>query len=297
MNFVAKVAGALRDIRNHPVNRNRKNRAVWQYGFIQIAARLVPGEICVEFPNRTRLLIPPHMKGAAHYITPRLCEFEEMAFVMHYLRPEDLFVDAGANLGAFTILAGGVAGSRVLAFEPNPDTFGTLTRNIHLNALGERIKPVNAAVGRAAGQIRMSNGLGTENHVATDGEQSGVITVKQTTLDDELGAGAADFLKVDVEGFESEVFAGASQTLQNPRLQAMIVECNESGGRYGFDEEALHRQIRGLGFQPCRYEPFTRRITSADRQAGGNIIYLRNLEAAAARVKKAAPFQLDDLRV
>src|SRR5208282_5909309 len=148
-------------------------------------------EICVGFPNRTRLLVPPHMKGAAHYITPRLCEFEEMAFVMHYLRPEDLFADVGANIGAFTILAAGVAGSRVLAFEPNPDTFAALTRNIHLNALDERIKPVNAAVGRATGHIQMSAGLGTENHVATDLEQSSAITVKVTTLDDELGGGGA----------------------------------------------------------------------------------------------------------
>ncbi len=297
MNFITKVAGALRSIRNHPVNRNRKNRAVLQYGFIQVAARLVPGEICVEFPNRTRLLVPPRMKGAAHYITPRLCEFEEMAFVMHYLRPENLFADVGSNVGAFTILAAGVAGSRALAFEPNPDTFATLTRNIHLNALDERVKPVNAAVGRAAGHVQMSAGLGTENHVATDREQSGAITAKVTTLDDELGGGAADFLKVDVEGFESEVFAGATQTLQNPRLQVMIVERNESGGRYGFDEGALHQHIHGLGFQPCRYEPFTRRIIPSDRQAGGNIIYLRNLETAAARLKSAPPFQLDDLRV
>jgi FkbM family methyltransferase len=297
MNVITKIAGAMRDIRNHPINRNRKNRAVIQYGFIQVAARFVPGEICVEFPNNTRLLIPPHMKGAAHYITPRLCEFEDMAFVMHYLRPEDLFIDVGSNLGAFTLLAAGVAGSRVVAFEPNPDTFATLVRNIRLNTLGERIKPVNAAVGRAAGHVQMSAGLGTENHVATIREHSGAITVKVTTLDDELAGGAADFLKVDVEGFESEVFAGAPQTLRNPRLQALIVERNDSGNRYGFDEQALHQQLRTLGFQPCRYEPFARRIIPSDQQAGGNIIYLRNLETAAARVKNAAPFQLDDLRV
>ena len=77
------------------------------------------------------------MKGAAHYITPRLCEFEEMAFVMHFLRPGELFVDVGANVGAFTVLAAGVAGAAVRAFEPNPGTFEMLERNVRLNGLQE----------------------------------------------------------------------------------------------------------------------------------------------------------------
>jgi tRNA G37 N-methylase Trm5 len=60
------------------------------------------------------------MKGAVHYIAPRLGEFEEMAFVMHFLRSGELFVDVRANVGAFTVLAAGVAGAEVRAFEPNP---------------------------------------------------------------------------------------------------------------------------------------------------------------------------------
>ena len=121
MNPVTKILGALRAIARHPVNHRRKLMAVLEYGFIQAAARLVPGDICVEFPNHTRLLVSPRMKGAAHYIAPRLCEFEEMAFVMHFLRPGELFVDVGANVGVFTVLAAGVAGAEVRAFETNPD--------------------------------------------------------------------------------------------------------------------------------------------------------------------------------
>src|SRR5258707_11170919 len=110
MNPITKITSALRFVANHPVNRGRKFRAVTEYGFIQVAARLIPGEVCVEFPNNTRLLISPRMKGAAHFILPRLCEFEEMAFTMHFLRPDELFADVGANVGAFTIMAAGVAG-------------------------------------------------------------------------------------------------------------------------------------------------------------------------------------------
>jgi hypothetical protein len=51
------------------------------------------------------------MKGAAHFIYPGVCEFEEMAFVLHYARPTDLFVDVGANIGAYTVLAAGASGA------------------------------------------------------------------------------------------------------------------------------------------------------------------------------------------
>ena len=111
MNPLVKILATLRFVANHPLNRGRKFRAVAEYGFIQVAARLVPGEVCVEFPNRTRLLVSPRMKGAAHFIAPRLNEFNDMAFVMHFLQAGELFADVGANVGAFTVLAAGVAGA------------------------------------------------------------------------------------------------------------------------------------------------------------------------------------------
>jgi FkbM family methyltransferase len=297
MNPITKIYTALREYRNHPVNHRRKNRAVLEYGFIQLAARIAPGEICVAFPNRTRLLVPPNMKGAAHYIAPRLCEFEQMAFAMHFLRSEDTFADVGANIGSFTVLAAGVAGSRVIAFEPNPETFASLGRNVRLNAFEQRVKLVNAAVGRSAGSIQMSTGLGTENHVASATESAGSIQVKVITLDSELADDPITLLKIDVEGFETEAFAGALKTLQNQKLQAMIVERNDSGNRYGFDEKALHQQIRDQAFKPFRYDAFKRTLAPVDDQTTGTIIYIRNFEAASARLKSAVPFQLDDLQV
>jgi FkbM family methyltransferase len=297
MNPISKIYTALREYRNHPVNYKRKNRAVFEYGFIQLAARFAPGEICVEFPNRTRLLIPPLMKGAAHYIAPRICEFEQMSFTMHFLRPEDKFADVGANIGSFTVLAAGVVGARVCAFEPNPETFASLARNVRLNGFDERVKLVNAAVGRTLGSIQMSAGLGTENHVASSSESNGSIPVKATTLDIELEDDPADFLKIDVEGFETEVFAGGANTLKNQKLQAMIVERNDSGNRYGFDEKALHQEIRNHGFKPFHYDAFKRALKPISDQYTGTIIYVRDFEAASARLKNAPPFHLDDLHV
>lgn len=294
MNPITKVVGALRNAASHPVNHRRKLRAVLEYGFIQIAARLLPGEVCVEYPNNTRLLVSPHMKGAAHYITPRLFEFEDMSFVMHMLRPDELFVDVGANVGVFSILAAGVAKARVIAFEASPDTYKMFVRNVWLNGFNDRIKAINAAAGRQVGTIRFTTGLGTENRVDDSAPAGSSETVPMTTLDHELADSSPIVLKVDVEGFEADVFAGAVKTLNHPELKAIIVERGNLGARYGFDEAKLHQDIRQCGFTACSYKPFERKLHQAADDAG-NIIYVRNMAAANERLGAAKPFTLGDL--
>jgi FkbM family methyltransferase len=296
MNPVTKIVGALNNIRNHPINRNRKNKAVLGYGFIQVAALIVPGEICVEFPNRTKLLVPPHMKGAAHYVTPGLCEFEEMSFVMHFLRPDDVFADVGANIGAFTVLAAGVAGSRVIAIEASPDTFESLSSNVRLNGLQDRVRCTLVAAGPKEGEIQFTAGRGTENCVNLKNNGSNTVKVKMTTLDALLADTPPNVLKVDVEGFETEVFAGAANTLKSPQLQAILVEKNGLGARYGFDENILHNKIREHGFVPHNYEPFARQLVPW-KEDTENIIYVRDVAAANDRLRTAAPFKLRDLSV
>ena len=287
----------LRFVADHPLNRNRKFRAIAEYGFIQVAARLVPGEVCVEFPNRTRLLVSPRMKGAAHFIAPRLNEFNDMAFVMHFLRAGEMFADVGANVGAFTVLAAGVAGARAVAFEPSPETFAMLSRNVGLNGLQERVRPVNAVVGRQPGTVQFSIGLGTENHVAEASEKANSQPTQMTTLDSELKDHPAVVLKVDVEGFETEVFAGAEQTLKNPALQAIIIERSGAGNRYGYDEEKLHVHIRSQGFSPYYYQPFERQMRPIPENFNSNLVYLRDLQAANERLRTAPAFELGSWKI
>ena len=292
MNPISKLFVTLRGVANHPLQRDHKLRAVVGFCVAQVAARLSPGDICVEFPNQTHVLLSPRMKGAAHFIAPRLCEFEEMAFVMHYLRADDLFVDVGANVGVYTVLAAGVVGARAMAFEPSPDTFEMLSRNIRLNDLADRVKAFNMAVGRVAGTMQLTVGLGTENFINPRSSEGNSVSVKVTTLDARFADTAPNFLKIDVEGFEAEVFAGAKSTLKNKKLRALIVErCNNSN-RYGFDETVLHREIRQEGFVPCIYEPFTRSLRQADDEMNGNIIYVRNIPDANAVLRSAPAFKM-----
>ncbi len=130
MTFLRKLFGTLRWVGNHPLHRHQKFKAMANFAVAQVASRLLPGDVCVHFPNETWLAVPPRMKGAAHFIMPALNEFDSMSFVLHFLRPQDLFVDAGTYVGAYTVLASGAVGARSVSFEPSPGTFACLLRNV-----------------------------------------------------------------------------------------------------------------------------------------------------------------------
>ncbi len=270
MDIFTKVFVTLRGVVNHPLHRKSKTKAVWNFFVSQIAARFVGGDVCVSFPNKTKLLISPKMRGAAHFIDPGLCEFEDMSFVMHFLRRDDLFVDVGANIGAYTVLAAGVAGAKAISFEPGPEAFGYLEQNVKLNDLQQTVTCLNLALGWEEGVMKFTEGLGTENYVC---------------------------LKIDVEGFETKVLAGAQKTLRKPSLRAMIIERGGNAARYGFDETALHEQIRSMSFTPCTYSPRDRLLSSISNDSIGNIIYVKDLESARKRLKEASPYEFGDFRI
>ena len=181
MHLLKKVYYTLQSVANHPLKKHAKWRAIREFCMAQVAVRLVPGDVCVAFPNQTKLLISPRMKGAAHFISPGLCEFDEMCFVAHFLRPGDLFADVGANVGAYTVLASGVAGARAVSFEPSPGTFQYLAQNVKLNDLTEKVTALNAALGRQEGKLRLTENLGTENYVCPVGADSDGVEVNVTS--------------------------------------------------------------------------------------------------------------------
>ena len=104
----------------------------------------MPGPVAVNFVNETKLLVAPGMTGATGNIYTGLHEFQDMAFALHVLRPNDLFVDIGANVGSYTVLAASV-GAKSISVEPIKIAFDHLMRNIHLNGISDRVDARNMA--------------------------------------------------------------------------------------------------------------------------------------------------------
>jgi hypothetical protein len=93
-----------RFIRRHPLTRNAPVAAIVRFAGWQVASRMRT-EIVVDWIGGAKLAVRRGMTGATGNIYCGLHEFAEMGFLLHLLRPGDVFVDVGANVGSYTVLA------------------------------------------------------------------------------------------------------------------------------------------------------------------------------------------------
>lgn len=285
----------LKFILGHPLNRRNRLAAIGRYIRWQAGSRILDAAIAVPFGERSKLLVRRGMTGATQNIYCGLQEFADMAFVMHLLRPSDHFIDVGANIGSYTILAA-EAGADVSAFEPAPAAFAALQDNVRVNGRAEQVVLFNAGVGAAPGSVQMTVNLDTTNHVVADGEQADAITAPVVTLDDVIDRGPTA-IKIDVEGFERWVIEGARKTLSHPNLLGVVMEVNGSGDRYGVSDEYVLGQMLELGFLPYAYAPLDRGLTPLAEASGrGNTLFVRDLAAAEVRLRTAEVRTINGVR-
>ena len=280
----------LKYVWNHPLNVHGKLAALGRVLRWQLAARLMPGLIALPYVQGTSLFATRGMTGATGNWYCGLHEVHEMAFVLHLLRPGEHFVDVGANVGSYTVLAGG-GGARVTAVEPIPATFAHLQRNVALNGLGDRVRCCQTGLSDQPGSLRFSSGLDTVNHVLAAGEDLPGVDVPVTRVDDLVGQDAPVLMKIDVEGHELAVLQGGPATLGDRRLLAVIMETNGSGVRYGVSDDQLIAVMRGHGFAPFGYDPFARRLVEVTA-GSGNTVFVRDQLAVETRVRTAPTFRL-----
>lgn len=295
-----RIRKTLSFLLNHPLSRGRKLQTLRRFIAWQIGARLVPGPVVCPFANGTWLLARPGMAGATGNVYVGLHEFAEMAFVLHLLRPGDLLVDVGANIGSYSVLAAGGAGAHCIAFEPGSAAFAWLERNIRVNNITALTQCHLQAVGAGLGQVALSIHGDTVNHVLSNPEPTDDFArVAMTTLDATLAGRAPLMLKIDVEGFETEVLNGAAQTLSNTVLRCLLLELNRSGERYGHSDEAIRRRLRAEGFEECVYQPFERRLRERSVQdaVSANALFIRDRAFVEARLQEAAPIEVNGWRI
>lgn len=285
----------VRFIRNHPLNRRRKLKALGRYLRWQVGSRMLPGDVVADWVGGVRVLVRPGETGMTGNLYCGLHEFEEMAYLLHVLRPHDLFVDVGANVGAYTLLASGAVGARAYAFEPIPQTYERLVANLRINDLFDRVQAMNVAVSDASAPLVFETNQDTMNHVLAAGEASEqAASVSAVVLDEVLRDEAPAVLKVDVEGYETPVIGGALRTVGNASTHSLIMEVNASGNRYGYKQDELLHRLSEMGFRSYSYDPFTRVLTATgdDGVSTNNAILIKDVERVRQLVADAPKWSI-----
>lgn len=195
----------------------------------------------------------PSSLSAALWIDPDDHQAEAV-FFRRYLRPGDVVLDVGANVGLTTLVAARAVGEggKVYAFEPHPAVFAFLKDNLALNGAANVVAE-NVALGDREGTVRISD-MRSDDHNFVDSSGAG-IEVPQRRLDRlDTGERRVSLLKIDVEGYERFVLEGAARTLE--RTDCVFFESwDQHFARYGYRSTDLLRWLGDRGWTVLRLGP------------------------------------------
>lgn len=202
-------------------NRGARVRAAGRVVRHEVLTRQLGIPVVVPLGSHSKIIA---RKGESN--SPLAVRANPPNFAMHvwrnHLRPGDLFIDVGANIGIYTVFALDL-GAEVISVEP---TANAERVREHLRLNGYDATVLQQALSDRAGQVRITDHLDSRNHLVLDG--SGGVEVAATTLDEVLGDRTAAGVKIDVEGAEHLVLQGASRALAEGRVR--LVQLEWSGG-------------------------------------------------------------------
>jgi len=257
-----------------------------------IAEVLVPHIGWLAFPRQDHVGV---------YLQQGWFEYRELAFLSRYLRPGDRVVDCGAHVGLYSVLASRLVGpgGRVLALEPNPPTVAILQRNLAANGADNvEMRPV--ALGAEPGHHRMAAAAGEHaaySSFVNEVPDAHAIDVPVARGDElvleTLGPGRVAFFKIDVEGYEREVWQGCRSCVD--RVDVVMVECSRDNLEpRGLKPADLFRVWEDDGFRFHRYDAgnnWLEPVTAPDDVAWENYFALRDTEGVQRRIDTAPASQ------
>jgi FkbM family methyltransferase len=230
----------------------------------------------------------------------RSFEATERAFLNHFLQPGDVFVDVGANIGLFTLIAASCVGpkGRVIAFEPTSVTYARLVDNVGLNAFGN-VSCVNLALSDRNGQLdlsRSTDGFDAWNSFAepTMGNTTSRERVEVIEWDRYASAhnlsGMVTMMKIDVEGWESRVLAGGKQLFARPNAPVLQVEFTDAAATAaGSSCRNLYEFLESLGYRMFLYDSCQRSLVQEglrEQYPYANLIAAKNLDFVSERLRR-----------
>jgi FkbM family methyltransferase len=205
-------------------------------------------------------------------------EPRESAVVRNLLQRGDWVIDAGANIGWFSLLASSIIGTsgKVFAFEPFGTTAEHLSRNLALNgASNVELHTIALSDSRGKAKLTMteSDNIGTASLFAAHSDKGEIVDTGR--LDEIVPKRRFKLLKIDVEGAEPKVLRGAEKLLQAHQIENILFEVNEAALRRGGSSCAeLIALVKSYGYRVWRIARFRRRPFDLDVTLGHNISVL-----------------------
>jgi FkbM family methyltransferase len=192
--------------------------------------------------------------------------------ILRILKPGDLFLDIGANVGFFSLLASKAVGpsGKVFAFEPAPKAHDALRRNLALNHI-QNVTPVAIALSDSPGHgalfldARNNSGASSFNRSPHSGEAIAVELDSYDRFASQNTLSTPALIKLDVEGAEVKVLRGMQALLSRPDRPPVVLEVSEwSLKQMGSSKDELFALMLGHGYKVRLISPAGPSIYSED---------------------------------
>ena len=255
----------FRNILNHPANQGRQVYAALRYLAWQVSKRCFVAHWDIPYHGlKLRCHGDSHSASAAIYFNG-LADYREMVFIRRYLRPGDAFLDVGANVGVYTLLAASLVGKSgvVHAFEPGILASARLDENIALNQLanvtvhrfGLSDRQGSAAFSAEGDDCVAS--LIPGGAIATAGN---VLQVQCVRLDDYLPSLKWAMAKIDIEGAEPLAIRGVITHLAAGNPPVLQIEMDGYSRRFGVETHDFIAELASLGYDVGIFDDATNQI-------------------------------------
>lgn len=227
-----------------------------------------------------KLFLDPQDMGMARafLLFDGLWEETETRLFSSVVREGMTVVDVGANVGYYTLLAARLVGpaGRVYAFEPSPENFALLARNVEANGY-KNVVLVPKAVSDMSGTARLRIDRASSGGHSLSGFRGGsdFVEVETASLDEYFADGkeSLDVIKVDAEGAEVAIFDGMSEVLRrNPNLTLLTEFFPRAISGFGYAPHEYIRQLVACGFRIYPIDEDTGKVESLDPERVSDFI-------------------------
>lgn len=247
-------------IRQH-LRRSLRQIAIHYPGLQRISGRMGVGRLLAPANTKEQIKIDGDITLELDMSVPAfrylyfhhdLSAEPETQLLRTLLKPTDVFVDVGAHIGVFALVAAKYAAA-VHAFEISSATAQRLRRNLALNpTLAEKVTLHAVGLGEQAGEMQLYNSAGQPDLASLRPlvrDDTFCETVEVATLDEQLAATSVSWLKIDVEGGELGVLRGASNHLAATHPWVLVEMFEPFQRRFGASCAELDGYLAGRGYQ------------------------------------------------
>lgn len=239
MNQIAAI-NSIKYIWSHPNNQHKKTQSILKYFGYKLYKILKLKPIDIEILQGVKIRCFPKSYTSDCVIHCGLYDYNEMHFMIRYLREEDSFLDIGANIGIYSIIAASKINSgSIYSFEALPENYARLQENIKLNRF-QQVHAYPIAISDNKGTVALNIGEGDSLPFISNSHTTNTISVATETLDnllDNQDISQLTLAKIDIEGAELLALKGAANLLEKQRPIVWIMEINYTVNHFNYSQQ------------------------------------------------------------